>query len=222
MTVFKYALFRNFQSPLSLFSTSVVPIVIMFLMPDAGVGMIALLTMFNSHLITGLVLEDRIDGSIVRVLASPISTVSYITQNLLASIIPLLLQAILLGIIGYFRHNWEIEITIGITIAFTLFGFATTAFSFCWSMFFKSKEGSKYAYMFVGAIIVMLSGLLIPLEALPNLLQRVGAVFHPYWLIRSINSLALYGITTEFWLFQGVVVLFTIAFLLLGGTRRNV
>jgi len=229
MTIFKYALMRNFQSPLSLFATSVVPILLMVLMsevwtyvPTSGITILAMMMMLSSYLITGLVLEDRIDGVVIRVLVSPISTLSYITQNLLASIIPLLLQIILLGIIGYIRYNWSVEFTIGITTCFMLFAFATTAFSFCWNMFFNSKEGSRYAYMFVGAIIAVLSGLMVPIEALPNFLQNVGAIFHPYWLVRSANSLALYGINIDYWLYQGVVILFTIAFLLLGGTRRTI
>ena len=228
MIVFKYAMLRNFQSPLSLFTTSVVPILLMFVLQDmwtyvpaAGVAFLAMIMMLSSYLITGLVLEDRIDGVVIRVLVSPISTLSYITQNLFASIIPLLLQILLLGIIGYIRYNWAVEFTIGITIAFTLFAFATTAFSYCWNMYFKSKAGSRYAYMFVGAVIAVLSGLMMPIAALPDFLQNVGAVFHPYWLIRSANSLVLYGINMDFWLFQGVVVFFTIAFLLLGGIRRT-
>jgi len=228
MTVFKYAVFRNFQSPLSLFATSIVPILLMFLMPEvwtyapaSGITFLAMMMMLSSYLITGLVLEDRIDGVIIRVLVAPIRTINYIAQNLLASIIPLLIQILLLGIIGFLRYNWSIELTVGITIAFMLFAFATTAFSFCWNMFFKSKEGSRYAYMLVGAVIAVLSGIMIPNEALPNFLQDVGAIFHPYWLIRSLNSLTLYGINTDFWLYQGIVMLFAIAFLLLGGTRRT-
>jgi len=229
MTVFKFAMMRNFRSPVSFLITSASPIVLMFIMPDAWrevpvaqVGLLVFLMMFSAYLLAALILEDRVDGSIIRVQVSPTTTLNYVVQNLLASILPLVLQMLLLGTLGYFRYNWSIELTLGITLSMLLFVLANTAFAFCWNMMFKSKEASRNAYWIVGISISILSGLMFPTEVFPGILQHIGAIFHPYWLMRGLNSLAIYGFTTEFWLAQLVLVGFTVAFLLLGGRRRSI
>jgi len=229
MTVFKFALLRSLRSPVSLWATSITPIAMMFLMPSAWrdnpiamIGMLVSLMVFSSYLLAALILEDRIDGSIIRVQVSPVSTLSYVTQNLFASMLPFLLQILLLGILGYFRYNWSIELTLGIVLAMILFGIANTAFAFCWNMMFKSKESSRNTYWVVGMAMVFLSGILVPLEIFPGFMQNVGAIFHPYWLMRGLISLAIYGLTIEFWLAQAVLILFAVAFLLLGGRKRSI
>jgi ABC-2 type transport system permease protein len=229
MTVFKFAMMRNFRNPVSFLITSATPIVLMFIMADAWrevpplmLGMLVFLMMFSAYLLAALILEDRVDGSIIRVQVSPTTTFSYVVQNLLASILPLVLQMLLLGTLGYFRYNWSIEFTLGLTLSMLLFALANTAFAFCWNMMFKSKEASRNAYWIVGISISFLSGLLFPTYIFPGFLQHIGAIFHPYWLMRGLTSLFNYGFNTEFWLAQLVLVGFTVAFLLLGSRRRSI
>lgn len=229
MIVFKYALLRNLRSSFSLFASCIVPVIFIFIYPEmwiyapeAGVSMIAYLMLLSSYLLVGIILEDQIDGSIIKILASPVSTFSYIVQNLLASILPLLLQITILVIVGQVRYNWKTEFTFGVAVSLLLFAIANIAFAFCWNMFFKSKETSKYTFIFVVISISLLSGMVVPIEALPVFLQNMGAVSHPYWLMRSINSLTLNGLNLEFWLFQIILILFAAAFLILGGKRRTI
>jgi ABC-2 type transport system permease protein len=167
-------------------------------------------------------LEDRIDGSIIKIFMSPVSTVSYIFQNLLSAIMPVVVQIVILGILGIVRYNWEVEILVGISVTLLIFAVTNTAFSFCWNMFFKSKSGSRYSFMFVGAVMLLLSGIMVPIEALPGIMQYIGAIFHTYWLMRGLNVLALEGMSASFWIYQGVMLLFATAFLLLGGRRRTI
>jgi len=229
MTVFKYALFRNLQNPFSFLATSVGPIALIFLMtdiwtyiPTIGVSYLAMLMIWSSHLSSVIILEDRIDGSIIRIAVSPVSTLSYITQNLFAIIIPSFMQVAILAIVGLFRYNWSAELTIGIFISLILFSIANTAFAFCWSMVFKKKENSKWAFLVVTILIAFFGGLMMPTEILPDFMQSIGAIVHPYWLMRAVNGLVQYGITLNFWLFNLVTVLFAIAYLLLGGRRKGV
>jgi ABC-2 type transport system permease protein len=229
MTVFKYALLRSLRSPLSIIASIAMPVALIILManawiyvPPLGMGLLVFMMMYSSPLLAGMILEDRIDGSIARVLISPVSKVSYIFQNLLSAIIPLMIQIILLGILGLIRYNWSIEFAMGVVVSMTLFAIANTAFAFCWNMFFKSKAGSKYSLWFAVAVISFISGLLVPIEVLPDALRNIGAFTHPYWLMRSANVLVQYGMNMEFWLFMGALVLFSVAFLLLGGRGRKI
>jgi len=40
--------------------------------------------------------------------------------------------------------------------------------------------------------------------------------------MRALTTLAVDGLTTSFWIYQGVMLLFATAFLLLGGRRRTI
>ena len=229
MTVFKYALLRSLRSPIPILAGMVVPVAIILLLrgvwiytPASGVGIWAMMMMISSYFFAAAILEDRVDGSVIRVLISPVSTFSYIFQNLLSAILPLVIQIVLLGIVGYTRYNWTIEFTMALTLTIFLFSFANTAFVFCWNMFFKSKDGSKYAYWFAAAFIALFGGLMVRNYMLPEMMQNVGAVMHPHWLMKSVYHLVDVGVNIEFWLFQGVLILFAVAFLLLGSTRRKI
>jgi len=208
-------------------ATSLGPIILIFLMVDvwtytlaSGVGMLAMLMMYSLNTSAGIILEDRIDGSVIRIATSPVSTLSYITQNLFAVILPTFFQIFLLSVVGYFRYNWSAELTFGLTLSFLIFAVANTAFAFTWNMFFKSKEGSKWTFLVVIVLIGFFGGLIIPTEFLPNILQHIGAIMHPYWLIRSITSLETQGLTMTFWLYQLALTFFATGYLIIGGTRK--
>ena len=228
MIIFKYAIIRNLRSPVSYLSGLLAPVFIILVMadmwtyaPTAGLTTLVMLMLTSSVLLASLILEDRVDGSIIKILVSPVSMVSYIFQNLLAAIIPFVMQIALLGVLGVLRYNWSVEFTIGVSIALFVCAMSTAAFAFCWNMFFKSKSGSRYSFMFAMALILLLSGLIIPVEALPSVMQNVGAILHPYWFVRAVIALSNYGITTQFWLYNIITLLFGAGFLLLGGKRRR-
>jgi len=228
VTIFKYALLRNLRSPISYFSGLLAPVLLILAStniwtnaPTAGLETLVMLMLLSSVLLVGLILEDRVDGSIMKILVSPVSMASYIFQNLLAAIIPFLIQILLLGILGLVRYNWTAQFATGAIIALFICAVATTAFAFCWNMLFRSKSGSRYSFMFVMAVIILLSGLFIPIEALPGFMRNVGAILHPYWFVRAITSLSRYGMNLHFWLYNSISLLYAIGFILLGGKGRR-
>ena len=225
-TVLKYGLIRNFRSPISALASAVAPIVVIILLgssesPAPLVNILAMIILMASHLSAGLILQDRLDGFVTRVLLSPVSTVSYKVQNMIAAMMPPVIYCTVLAVMGIVRYNWGIQITFGITFSVLLFAFVCTAFAFFFTTFFKSAEGNNYSYLFVAIVMTFFTGLLLPTEALPQALQHVGAVFHPYWLLRGVSTLVTYGLTRQFWLYKLVMVLFAAVFLVLGGRKRE-
>jgi len=189
--------------------------------PAVGLSFLIYMILMSSVLLASLVLEDRIDGSIIKFLISPVSMASYISQNLLAAIIPSITQTILLGILGLLRYNWTVEFTVGVAVTMFVFVLTTAAFAFCWNMFFLSKSGSRYSFLFAAALMMLLSGMIIPIEALPGFLQNVGAIFHLYWFIRAIVVLSDYGMAMQFWLYNIIALFIGVGFLLIGSRRRR-
>jgi len=190
--------------------------------PAGGILMLVTLMLLSANLMAALILEDRMDGSIMKVLISPVTMVRYIFQNLLAAIIPFVLQVVLLGIMGVLRYNWTTEFTIGVVVVLFVCAISSAAFAFCWNMYFKSRSNSNYTFLFFMIVMMLVSGLMIPIDVLPGFMQHIGAIFYAYWFVRAVSVLADYGMIAPFWLYNSIVLLFGIGFLLLGGTRRKV
>jgi ABC-2 type transport system permease protein len=219
---------RNMRSPLSYLLGLLMPVAIIFILPNVWreaptmpmIWMI-LLMLLSANLMAALILEDRIDGSIMKVLISPTTMTSYIFQNLLASVIPYLFQFTLLGVVGLVLHGWTIGFTVNVLAILFVTAFAAATFAFCWNMFFRSKNSSNYAYLFFMALVMLFGGLMVPTQAMPPALQNVGAIAFPFWSVRALDELRDYGGTLQFWLYAGIVLLFGVAFLLIGGRRRK-
>ena len=227
-TVLKYGLLRNFRSPISTLLSAVAPIVIILAFggvwtdsPIAGMTMLALIVIMASHLSAGLILQDRLDGSVIRVQLSPVSNLSYMVQNLLAAMIPPFVYTTVLAVAGLLRYNWGAALTFGLAFGLLLFTFTNIAFTFFFNNFFKSKESNMYAFLFFAIVMSFFTGLLLPIEALPQPLQYVGAVFHPYWFLRGVNAVASDGLALQFWLYQLIVGLFAAVFLVLGSRKHG-
>jgi hypothetical protein len=112
------------------------------------------------------------------------------------------------------------EFTMAAAFAYSLFTMATVAFAFAWHAFFKNSNNSKNGFMAALMFIALLCGMIFPLDVLPGAMQYVGAVFPAYWMTRTISQLLEIGMSVEFWLFQGIQVLFIVGFLLYGGKQR--
>ena len=71
---------------------------------------------------------------------------------------------------------------------------------------------SKWTFLFVIMLIDFFGRLIIPSEFLPSVIRHIGAIVHPYWLMRGVMSLRENGITGTFWLYQFVLSLFAVGF----------
>jgi len=228
MTIFKYTLIRNLRSPVAYFLGLIVPTILIVApanmwrsTPATALLMLVSLMLLSANMMAALILEDRMDGSIMKVLISPVTIMRYIFQNMLAAIIPFVLQIVLLCILGLLRYNWTSEFTIGVAVVLLICAMASAAFAFCWNMFFKSRSNSNYTFLFFMIVMMLVSGLTIPIHVLPGFMQHIGVVFYAYWFVRATTILADYGMTVTFWLYNSIVLLFGIGFLLLGGSRRK-
>jgi ABC-2 type transport system permease protein len=59
-----------------------------------------------------------------------------------------------------------------------------------------------------------------PVEMMPELLQKVALVTPPYWLVNALTSLQRGDPPARFALSVAIMLLFTMAFLVVGSRRR--
>jgi ABC-2 type transport system permease protein len=226
VTIFKFALIRGFQNPLAIILNAIVPLALVFIPTlwegdhPAGFGMMAMAMMSGAYTMSLGILKDKEDGAVIRILTAPVSIVNYFTQNLMAFMIPLLLQIVVLALAGYHLYEWNFQFTVAAAFAYSLFTMATVAFAFAWHAFFKNSNNSKNGFMAALMFIALLCGMIFPLDVLPGVLQYAGAVFPAYWMTRTVSLLLEVGMSVEFWLFQGIQVLFIVGFILYGGKQQ--
>jgi ABC-2 type transport system permease protein len=163
---------------------------------------------------------DKLDRTIIRILAAPTSMLRYLAENFFACLIPMTLQIIILALIGYFLYGWQALFTFYLVLCYTVFAMASVTLFFAWSCLFKSKETSSMMFGFVAMFAAILGGFMLPLELLPRAVQFLGAVFPAYWVSVGIRELLDTGATLTYWLALGAVLLFAVVYLLYGGKRR--
>lgn len=230
MTIFRYALIKGLRNPLTLVCNCILPLVIVFINPLwtgegflTGYGLLVLVIWAGSYLMTQGTLRDKETGAITRILAAPISMRNYLTQNLLAFMVPLTVQLVLVSVIGSVLYDWSLIFAFGLFLILATFTVASVTMSFAWNCLFKEKENNFTSFSALLTFGAMLSGAFMPLEFLPDALQNVGAVFPAFWAMRAVSSLSdIATMGTDYWVSIAALALFSIAFLLYGGKRRMI
>ena len=230
MTIFRYALIKGLRHPVTLILNCIAPIALALIRPLwtgeqflSGFGVLLMLIWGGAFLMAQGTLNDKATGAIVRILAAPVSMRQYLTQNLLAYMVPLTLQVLLISILGTILYGWSLTLALGLFVCYTIFTVASVTLSFAWNCLFKSKESSFSTFSALLTFGIVLSGAILPLEIMPTALQYLGTIFPAYWAIRAIDALVSIGsMNSDYILGILAMILFSFIFLLYGGKRRMV
>jgi len=188
--------------------------------PNRLLFLIALMIIFGGFFMARSIQQDKMDGTIIRILAGPVTMRSYLVQNFLSAMIPMAVLSILIGVLGLALNGWEFYFAAGITICYIFLTASSIGLSFAWSCLFKDKEASYAVLSVLITAVATVGGLMIPLSALPNALRIIGTIFPAQWAARAIETLMEYGLNGQYWLSMLAMFLFTVAYLLFGGKRR--
>jgi len=207
------------------------PLLLVILNPSMGFGpinadqnrmpfLVALLIIFGGFYIARSIQIDKMDGTIIRILAGPVTMRSYLVQNFLSAMIPMTVLSILISVLGIILHSWEMYFAVGVMLCYIFLAATSIGLSFVWSCIFKDKEASSAVFAVLLTAVASLSGLMLPMSMLPRPIQYLGAIFPAQWANRALEALFEYGLNGMFWLGILAMFLFTVAFLLYGGKRR--
>jgi len=232
LTVFKYSLLRGLKSPATIILNGALPLFVILTAGyvdfndvtefHPGLFLSALMVMLGAFYMARGIQLDRIDGTVIRILAGPVTMRSYLLQNFFSAMVPTAGMCAVIAIAGMARHGWGIEFATGVFLCYAFLGGTSIGLSFVWAALFKNKEASVAAFIIVVNLLATLGGLMMPLSILPVFLRRFGALFPPHWAARGLDNLMNYGLNGQFWLCIGVMVLFAAAYLLYGSKRRIV
>lgn len=226
MTIFEFALKRSFSNTTNLIFLTLFPVACIFLPKGEewpflpyGYQYFGILILFIGIRLATIILEDREKGVVKRLAVAPISHFQYLCQNLLAYAVILVLQCIVL-VYGGVLYGQELYQPGWLLLLYVSFSFASIAIALAWISIYRKKDVSFLIYMSLVFIIVLLGGLMIPIQIFPDLLQRVAVIFPTYWLAEGLNWIAFGENFLDFLMINGVLWLYTIVFIIIGSTRK--
>lgn len=233
MVILKFALKRSVRSPAAILASLILPVALM-LIPDLwrdmvsnatfGFGVvgrgpyfIALVMLFGALPLTRGMIYERRERTIVRIMSTPTTTFHYLLQNLIACMIPLLVQVVIVCTLGMTMHDWTLVFTLWIGLLYTVFATTSIAFCFAWNCLFKNSETSFTVLSMVLTFATFI--LILPLSVFPDVVRNVFMILPTYWIATGIEQLITYGATTQFAIAIAILSLYTAIFLVYGSKR---
>jgi ABC-type multidrug transport system permease subunit len=178
--------------------------------------------MFGAFYMAKGIQNDKLDGTVIRILAGPVTMRDYLVSNFLASMVPMLGVSALLGVLGTVLRGWDLSFAVRLGLCYALLAATSIGLSFVWSCLFKDKEAASVVFGVGMMIVTFMSGLMLPHAIMPPAVLHAGALFPAHWAARAIDTLVIYGGGNMYWLSLVAMVLFVVAYMLYGGKRRIV
>ncbi|WP_042144558.1 ABC transporter permease [Paucisalibacillus sp. EB02] len=226
MTIFTFALKRSFSNKTNLLFLTLFPIACIFFPKGEewpflpyGYQYFGIIILFIGIRLATIILEDRAKGLVKRLAVAPISHFQYLSQNLLAYSIILIVQCVLV-VYGGVLFGQELYQPGWLLLLYISFSFSSLAMALAWISIYRNKDVSFLMYMAIIFIVVMLGGIIIPVEIFPDLLKRLAVIFPTYWLGQGINWVAFGEEILDFLLINGVLWLYTVVFMIIGSIRK--
>lgn len=229
LTIFNFALIRSIRSLPNLILLLGVSLALVFL-PVGGWHALPLgyhfngiLLLFSASKLVHMIMEDRKNKIMTRIGAAPVTHFNYLSQNLLAFALLLIGQSAVITFGAWLLHGNVFSSMIQLFTVFSIFSvFSVTAISFslAWCSLFRQPESSTAAMLGIVMVLALLGGTLLPIQAMPTPLQKISMTSPIYWLHEGIMLVKGGSIFAELLTPLGILLLFAIAFILIGSRRR--
>jgi ABC-2 type transport system permease protein len=228
MTILRFALKRAFRSPANILLLCAVPAGVVFLPAVGGQGwslpigfhIYGMVIMSVAFLMVRSIVEDRFSGALARISAAPVSYLRYLSENLLAYGLLLLIQNALVVGLGVLVHGSRIPSPFLLLAAYFFFSMTSISFALAWCSLFGRRDVAYGTFFSVIMIASMLGGFYWPIEIMPGIMRKMAPAVPPYWMMEAARTLQAGGPPSRFALSLAVMLLFTVAFLLVGSRRR--
>lgn len=226
MTVFRFALVRSFRNPFNILLLFVLPAGLAFVpvVPGSilplGFHLYGQVLMFAAFLMVRTTAEDRLTGMLSRIAAAPLSYIRYLGETLLAYGLLLVAQNAVVVILGAVRYGGALGSPVLQFAAFASFSLTSIAFSLAGCALFGSRELAYSSIPLAITLLSLLGGFYAPVEVMPDALQKAAMITPPYWLINALGVLRRGDPPGRYVLSLGIMLLFAMAFLVVGSRRR--
>ncbi|MFD2699907.1 ABC transporter permease [Paenibacillus shunpengii] len=154
------------------------------------IGFLVALMMFSSANLTSFILKEKENRTFFRIMASPISSKTYVLSNVIVNFIMLFVQII----ITVFFMKQVLHIDSGIpaiqfVIIMMLFGLTAIGLAL---LIISFAKGARMAGALQNLIITpscLIAGCYFPLEIIPESFRQLSGFMPQYWLLETVNKL---------------------------------
>ncbi|MBN1837832.1 MAG: ABC transporter permease [Spirochaetales bacterium] len=226
MTILRFALKRSFRGGFNILLLCMLPVGVVFI-PSVegttlplGIHFYGQVVMFAAFLMVRSLVDDRTSGVLTRVMAAPVSYFRYLWETLLAYGILLILQnAVVVGL-GVVLYGKSLGSPLLQWVAFSCFSLTSIALCLVVFSLFGRRDTAYGSLWIVILLLSLVGGFYWPVDMMPGFLQRVARVTPPYWLVNALTVLQRGDPPARFALSVVIMLLFTMAFLVVGSRRR--
>lgn len=156
-----------------------------------------------------------------RIFMAPVKTYEYYVADILSGVIDVTLQ-ILLTILGINLIKVNIGVSnLNLFIILFFVGLVSLSLCICLRTFTKNRNELSNIYNFIHITLIMISGLFIPSEMLPDIVNKISYFTPTKWAGESISTIQQGGSLQDIGLNILVLSLFTLVFLLIGIYRTR-
>ncbi|MDY0406936.1 ABC transporter permease [Virgibacillus sp. 179-BFC.A HS] len=191
-----------------------------FNMTQTAIGFLIMIMMISASNLSEIILKEKQERTYYRLLASPITTKTYITANLLVNMIVMIIQFLLTLLIltGVFHINlgipfWEI------CLVMLLFSIISVGLSLVIITFANSRSAVGALKNLIIIPTTMLSGCFWPYEIMPKVAQRIAEFLPQRWILKTLTQMQEGSAIENLYMNFLVLFAFALAFFLIAAYR---
>jgi len=178
--------------------------------------------LYMAVITTGLILEDKSNGTYYRTFFGPISIKRYMLENLLAFFTTAVIQA--LGIILALKVVFNIYLgskPFAIIGLFILFALVCIAFGIFITSIFKKPIHAYVTIAVIATPMLMLGGCYFEFGMMPDIMNRIGQFIPLSWVMRTVDAVLDGSITmSSLFINYGILLLFAAIFFAVGLVKK--
>jgi len=179
-----------------------------------------ILLLFIAVGLAGIIMEDRTNKVLVRMGVAPITHFQYLWQNLLAYSLILIGLNVVVVTVGIIVHGEVLNSPLLLFVIYSFFSITALGFALAWYSIFSNKETAISILSGVIMLMTMMGGVMWPIQIMPVIFQKIAMLLPTYWLAEAVIIVAYGAPTVNLILPLSMMLMFSIAFLLLGSRRK--
>lgn len=154
------------------------------------IGFFCMMLLYAAGSLGELLLKEREEGTFYRLMSTPVSSKQYILGTALFSLVTLLAEIAicLLAMRFVFQINPGTSL-VSLFAVLALFAVFAISISLAFSFIFKSRRSLSAVQTTIFTISTLLSGALIPIQIMPNFMQRIAEFMPQFWVMDAVSKL---------------------------------
>lgn len=188
----------------------------------AGFGFLIQFMMYMTVITTGLILEDKANGTFYRTFYCPVSIKRYMAENLAAFFTTALIQAmaIISALVLIFKMYMG-SMPLAVIGLFIIFSFVCITMGLFVISVLKKPLQAYVVIAVVTTPLIMLGGCYWRFDMMPDTINKVGRFIPVSWVMRTVDAaldgtLTVNGLITNY----GILLLFAAIFLIAGLAKK--